>query len=362
MIRILQSVNIMDRAGLETMLMNYYRHMDRTKIQFDFLTHRPNEGAYESEIASMGGKVFHAPRLYPKNYKIYFEYMTDFFCNHPEYRIIHSHIDTMSAFPLYAAKKSNIPVRIAHSHSSKLDRDVKLPIKYAALKAIPKVTTDMFACGDVAGKFMFKDRPFKIIHNAIELDKFAFDSNIRTEMKKQLGIDNGFVIGHVGRYCYIKNQLFLLDVFSEFLKKEPNSYLLLIGKGEDEQKIRRKIRSSGLNNRVRLLIDRSDVERLYQVFDVFVMPSLFEGLPVVGVEAQANGLPCLVSDKISKEVLLTSNIEMMSLKNSASEWANKLFSMQMERNMHAKQELENKGYDVVQEAKKLQEWYIENYK
>ena len=134
MIRILQVVNIMDRAGLETMLMNYYRNIDRTKVQFDFLTHRIEKGAYEDEIISMGGKVYHAPRLYPQNYKKYFGFMKAFFMEHPEYKIIHSHIDAMSYFPLQAAKNSGVPVRIAHSHSSKFDRDIKLPIKFIAKK------------------------------------------------------------------------------------------------------------------------------------------------------------------------------------------------------------------------------------
>lgn len=362
MIRILQSVNVMDRAGLETMLMNYYRNIDREKIQFDFLTHRTDIGAYEEEIRKLGGKIFHAPRLYPQNYGKYFKYMKNFFEEHPEYKIIHSHIDTMSAFPLYAAKKNNIPVRIAHSHTSKLDRDAKYPIKYAAKLAVPYVSNHYFSCGELAGKFLFGERKFKIIHNAIDLEKYHYDENIRREQRKKLGLDGAFVVGHVGRYCYIKNQSFLIDVFVELLKERKNAVLLLIGKGEDEKKLREKVADLGLEQKVMFLIDRSDVNQLYQVVDVFVMPSLFEGLPVVGVEAQANGIPCIVSDKISQEILLTGNIQSITLSSSAKQWAEKILSCDKNRNYHAQDELTNKGYNVQIEARKLMEQYQNLYK
>ena len=310
MIRILQVVNIMDRAGLETMLMNYYRNIDRTKVQFDFLTHRIEKGAYEDEIISMGGKVYHAPRLYPQNYKKYFGFMKAFFMEHPEYKIIHSHIDAMSYFPLQAAKNSGVPVRIAHSHSSKFDRDIKLP------------------------------------RNAVDIEKFKYDSIIRERKRKELGIENKFIVGHVGRYCYIKNQMFLIDVFNCVIKFKPNAHLLLVGKGENQKKIEEKIEKLGLKNKVTLLIDRSDVAELYQAMDIFVMPSLFEGLPVVGIEAQASGMPCLVSNRISKELLITSNIKMINLDKNKEEWAKEIMNTSITRNGNARQELIDAGYDI----------------
>lgn len=362
MIRILQSVNIMDRAGLETMLINYYRNIDRSKIQFDFLTHRSDIGAYEDEIKKMGGKVYHAPRLYPQNYWQYFKYMKKFFEKHPEYGIIHSHIDSMSYFPLLAAEKSGVPVRIGHSHSSKIDRDLKYPIKYFALKRMPKVANVFFACGKLAGKFMWGKKEFKVIYNAIDLEKFAFNNCLRKEVRKNLNIeDDTFVVGHVGRFIRVKNQLFLLDVFNEIVKRKPNSILMLIGKGEDEQKIRAKIHELGLDEKVMILIDRADVDKLYQALDMFVMPSFFEGVPVVGIEAQANGLPCLFSDSISNEVLLTKNAEKFSLTNSAKSWADKILKKSIARNEEAFSELQSKGYDIKFEAKKLEEWYINTY-
>ena len=214
MLRILQAVNIMDRAGLESMLMNYYRHIDRERIQFDFLSHRDCEGAYDSEIRELGGKIYHAPRLYPQNLKKYSQFMQTFYNEHPEYKIIHSHIDAMSYFVLSAAKLNNVPVRIAHSHSSKLEMDYKFPIKYFGLKKISSVATEYCACGKIAGEFMFSDGKFNIVRNAIDLTKFRYDRGIRSNIRKSLGLSGKFVIGHVGRYCKIKNQMFLLDIFA----------------------------------------------------------------------------------------------------------------------------------------------------
>ena len=359
MIRVLQSVNIMDRAGLETMLMNYYRNIDRNIIQFDFLTHRPQRGAYDEEIKSMGGKVFYAPRLYPQHLPQYYKYMKAFYKEHPEYQIIHSHIDSMSYFPLKAAKKNGIPIRIAHSHSSKLDRDLKLPIKYYALKSIHRVANRECACGELAGNFMFPKSSFKIIHNAIDLDKFAYNEIKRTEIRKKLNCENKFVMGHVGRFCYVKNQSFLIELLEEIKKKRTDSMLILVGKGPDEEKLRQQIKNKGLEDYVIFLIDRSDVDMLYQAFDVFVMPSQFEGLPVVGVEAQANGLPMIVSDKVSSEIKLTSSVVQLSLDTGEKTWTDRILNLGADRNMNAQAELRAAGYDIKIEARKLQEWYIE---
>lgn len=361
MIRILQVVNVMDRAGLETVLMNYYRNVDRLKIQFDFLTHRDDIGAYEEEIKKMGGKIYHAPRLYPQNYVKYFRFMKKFFEEYPEYKVIHSHIDSMSFFPLFTAQKSNVPVRVGHSHSSKLDRDLKFPIKFIALKLMPFVANNYFACGELAGKFMYPNREFTVLHNAIDLEKFEFNDRIRNQVRKKLGLEHMFIVGHVGRYCYIKNQIFLLDVFSQILKKKENSVLVLVGKGEDENKIREKAKKLGIFEKVLLLIDRADVNEIYQIFDIFIMPSLFEGVPVVGIEAQANGLSCIFSDHISNEILLTSNSSLMPLNASVDDWANRVLSIDIERNKLARIELKDRGYDIKAEAKKLQDWYIEKY-
>lgn len=358
MIRVLQAVNDMQRAGLETMLMNYYRNIDRDRIQFDFLTHRPYRAAYDDEIESMGGRVYYAPRLYPQNYPAYFRFMKKFYAEHSEYTIIHSHIDAMSAFPLYAAKKSGLPVRIAHSHNTRLDKDAKIVIKYFAKKAVPLVANEYWSCGELAGTFMYGEKPFKVIHNAIDLERFQYDAVIRTRVRKNLGLENAFVIGHVGRYCSVKNQSFLLDIFKIIGTQKENVHLLLIGIGDEEENLRKKAVALGIADKVTFLVNRSDVNELYQAMDVFVMPSLYEGLPVVCVEAQANGLPCLVSDRISEEVLLTGNIQSKSLSDGAESWANDILQNKSARSVTAIQELKEKGYDIKQEAALLAEQYV----
>ncbi len=361
-IRVLQCVNKMDRAGLETMIMNYYRNINREKIQFDFLTHRADSGAYDEEIISLGGRVYHAPRLVPGNYIKYFKYMRSFFKNHPEYRIVHSHIDAMSFFPLLAAKKSNIPVRISHSHTTKLDFDYKLPIKYISKKMVPKVANQHFACGVEAAKFLYNDDDVKYIKNAIDLDMFRFDKNTRNNKRKELNISKEkIVIGHVGRLIYIKNQSFLIKLLAELLKKNENYMLVLVGTGSDKSKLLKLSNEMNVTDKVLFLEDRKDVHEIYNTFDIFIMPSLFEGLPLVGVEAQANGIKCIFSDKISKEILLTQNAKMLSLENGVELWKNTILKENLDRNVNAIEEVRKSGFDIKKESKKLEKKYISLY-
>lgn len=321
MIRVLQCVNDMHRAGLETMLMNYYRNIDRNEIQFDFLTHRPYRSDYDDEILCLGGKVYYAPRLYPQNYHTYFKWMAKFFSEHPEYKIVHSHIDSMSYLPLLAAKKAGVLVRIAHSHNTAIDKDFKYPMKQYFKLKINSVCNKRLACGQKAGRFLFGKKDFVVIPNAIEADKFYFDEETRLSKRKELGLANEFVVGHVGRISYQKNHKFLIEIFDELLKIEQNSILLLVGVGEKEEEVRKQIHKHGIDEKVRFLGNRSDVNELYQVMDIFVMPSFFEGIPVVGVEAQFADLPCIFSDKVPEEVKFTEKCEFVSLNMSAKEWA-----------------------------------------
>lgn len=360
MIRILQCVNKMERFGLETMLMNYYRNIDRTKVQFDFLTHRRTKGAYDDEIVKLGGKVYYAPRLMPYNIIKYRKYMRKFFEEHKEYKIVHSHIDTMSFFPLREAKRNNIKYRISHSHTSKLDADLKYFIKLYCKLVINKVSNIRFACGEKAGKFLYNKLDFNIVNNAIDTNKFKYNQDKRKEVREKLNIKNDeFVIGHVGRFIYIKNQKFLIDVFFEYLKTNPNSKLLLIGTGEDENTLRNKVSDLKINEKVIFLINRSDVDELYQAMDLFVMPSLFEGVPLVAIEAQANGLNCILSDNISSEAKLCSNVTFMSLTDEPKIWVKKIDEMKGQRNKNAIEEIKNKNYDIKEEAEKLMDFYLE---
>ncbi len=358
MIRILQCVNDMHRAGLETMLMNYYRNIDREKIQFDFLTHRPQRSDYDDEIESLGGKIYYAPRLYPQNYPKYFKWMKQFFSEHSEYKIVHSHIDAMSYLPLKAAKKANIPVRIAHSHNTAIDRDFKYLLKNYFRFKLPKVANYYCACGKEAGEFLFPGKEYMYVPNAIEIDRFLFNENVRMKKRRELGIKDEIVIGHIGRMSYQKNHKYLIDVFAEILKKKNDSILLLIGVGEKLDDIKKYVEKLGLSEQVRFLGNRADVDELYQAMDVFVMPSLFEGLPVVGVEAQFSGLSCIFSDQVPEEVNFTNKSMFISLNEKKDIWADKVIAA-VDKTNRERPELKNSIFNIKQSAALLTDYYKE---
>ncbi len=355
LIRILQCVNDMHRAGLETMLMNYYRNIDRTKIQFDFLTHRPYRSDYDDEIESLGGKIYYAPRLYPNNYPKYFKWMSDFFKEHPEYKIVHSHIDAMSYLPLYAAKKAGVPIRIAHSHSTAIDKDYKYFLKQFFRFRINTVCNLRLSCGQEAGNFLFRNKNFDVIPNAVDAQKFYYNEEIRNTKRTELNITNELVIGHIGRFSYPKNHKFLIKVFNELLKIKPNSMLLLVGTGEKEKEIKKQIKSLGIESKVKFLGNRNDTNEIYQAMDVFVMPSLFEGIPLVGIEAQFADLPCVFSNKIPQEVKFNDKSVFIPLGNP-QEW-----TCQITRFSKLKRDCPSQYssvYNISNSIKVLEEVYI----
>lgn len=222
-LRVLQVVTHMERGGLESMLMNYYRYIDREKIQFDFLVHRQERAAYDDEIEAMGGKIYRLPRLVPWS-KAYLTALNRFFDEHPEYRIVHVHQDCLSSVILKAAQQHNIPVRIAHSHNANQDRNLKYPIKLWCRRSIPRCATHLFACGKDAGDWMFGGASYQIINNAIDTTAYTYDTNKRVELRRQLGLADELVIGHVGRFNPQKNHPFLLDIFAALLKKNRTQF------------------------------------------------------------------------------------------------------------------------------------------
>ena len=356
MIRILQCVNNMHRAGLETMLMNYYRNIDRDKIQFDFLVHRQEHSDYDDEIESLGGRIYRAPRLYPQNYPAYFRYMKQLFQEHPEYKIVHSHIDAMSLLPLLAAKRAGIPNRIAHSHSTSIeDRGAKRIVKQIFRYMLPKAANYQLACGEQAGKFLFRSRNYEIIPNAVDASKFLFSHEVRNRKRIELGIQDEFIIGHVGRFTYVKNHPFLIEIFCEVLKRKPNSKLLLVGTGPDEENICALAESKNVKERVIFLGSRNDTHELYQAMDVFAMPSLYEGVPVVGIEAQFSGLPCIFSDRVPEEVAFTDRCRFEPLNLGAEQWARILLDTQHQH--REEQTILFPKYDVRQAQQILADYY-----
>lgn len=355
MIRVLQCVNNMHRAGLETMLMNYYRHMDRTQIQFDFLTHRPERADYDDEIERLGGRVYYAPRLYPHHYAAYFSFMTKFFQEHPEYKIMHSHIDAMSYLPLLAGKRAGVPIRIAHSHSTSIDKDLKYPLKLFFKSQMLTAANQCAACGEAAGQFLFGGHAFELIPNAIDAPRFCYDAKVRAEMRKSLGVDDKLVLGHVGRFCYPKNHEFLIEIFREVLRRRSNAVLLLVGTGEKEEKIREMTAAYGMTEAVRFLGSQADVSPFYQAMDVFVMPSRFEGVPLTGVEAQYALLPCVFSDRVPREVAFTERCSFVPLEKSADEWAEQILRV-VPPERHALQITDHR-YDIHQASQLLADYY-----
>lgn len=362
MIRVLQCVNNMHRAGLETMLMNYYRRIDREQIQFDFLTHRPERADYDDEIESLGGKVYYAPRLYPQNLIQYSKYMQRFFKEHPEYKIMHSHIDPMSYLPLKEGKKAGVPIRIAHSHNTSIDRDMKYLLKMYYRERITSVATDCLACGEEAGQFLFKGRkPFEVIPNAIEKEPFLYNEATRIKKRKELGIGDELVIGHIGRISYQKNHRLLVLIFNEIVKINPSSKLLIIGVGEKEAEIKRLVSECGINDKVLFLGKRTDVNELYQAMDAFVMPSFFEGVPVVGIEAQFSKLPCFFSDKVPVEVAFSEATSFVRLDETPEVWAKTILnSLDLVRDRKSVKLTDNR-YDINKSYIVLENMYKKLY-
>ena len=361
-LRILHVVTIMNRAGLETMLMNYYRAIDRSKIQFDFLVHRDDKGDYDDEIKSLGGRIYRLPSISFAHSVNYSKKAYDFFINHPEYSIVHSHLDSLSALPLAAAKKANVSTRIAHSHTSNFDSDLKKPIRNMTKHLIPMYATDFFGCSDEAMEFMFGKRAAKdgiVINNAIDTSKFTFSEKTRKKIRKEFSLPaDSFVVGHVGRFNYPKNHEFLISIFNELLKEEPSAKLLLVGDGENKAIIKKQVSDLGISKSVIMTGVRNDIHDIMQAMDVFVMPSRYEGLPVVSIEAQASGLPCVFSDVVTTDLNITGNCRFISLKLNTKGWVEAILSFKKYTRRNTSEDLRLSGYDSHSEAVKIKDYYI----
>lgn len=358
-IRVLQVVTYMQRGGLETMLMNYYRNIDRSQVQFDFLVHRDFEADYDSEILELGGKIHRLPVLNPFG-KRYLKELDQFFINHPEYQIVHSHLDCLAGIPLKYAKKNGVPVRIAHAHNSNQTKNLKYPIKLFCRRNITGNANHLFACSEEAGKWMFQGAEFDVLHNAIDAEKYSYNSEIRDKVRKQFGFqDHTLVLGHVGRFMPQKNHSFLLDIFQAVLKEKEDSMLLLVGEGELEEEIKKKADQLGIREKVVFTGVRSDVPDLLQAMDVFILPSLYEGLPLVMVEAQAAGLPCLISDMVPEECRKTKGLVVqVPLRASTEKWAKIIMKAGKIKRRNTFEEIKAERFDIKENARQLQKFYL----
>lgn len=355
-IRILHVVTNMSYGGLENLLMNYYRNIDRTKIQFDFLTHFQGHQDFEEEIQELGGKLFRLPRLNPFDPR-YLKKLNRFFLDHPEYQIVHSHLDCMAGIPLKYAKKNNIPVRVAHAHSSNQIHNLKYIIKLLCKPLILRYATSLFACGSKAGSWMFSGKSFSVLKNAIDAKSFTFNKTAADHTKKSLQIQKDFVIGHVGQFRQEKNHLFLIDVFNEILKKDTNCTLVLVGKGPQMESAIAKVNAYGIAEHVKFLGARSDIPKLMQAMDVFVLPSLYEGFPVTMIEAQAAGLPCVISAGVPLECKITEEVTQIPLEKSPQVWAEEILKYKDHIRRNNYDAIVAAGFDINANAKWLEEFY-----
>lgn len=374
-IRVLNVVGRMDRGGIETMIMNLYRNIDREKVQFDFLAHYGKENAdYNEEIRRLGGRIYEMPVIKTTERAYYskvFEYrkaLIDFFKEHREYRVLHGHMtNTASIYMPIAKKYGKVSCCIAHSHLSRARQGLAGVVTDILQIPIRKYATDYFACSEEAGKWLFKQKDFdngkvKIIKNAIDSESFAYNVEKRKMKRSELGLGNELVIGHVGRFFYEKNHDFLIDIFREVLRFNHNAVLILVGEGTLMAQIKSKVERLGIQEKVKFLGLRNDISELMQAMDIFVLPSHFEGLPVVGIEAQASGLPCVMSDVVTAEVNIGGLVSFMSLDMCAEKWAKCIIELSLSyRRENTKKLIIDSGYDIKAISRMMQDFYLRNH-
>lgn len=371
--RVLHIVGAMNRGGAETLLMELYRHIDRTKIQFDFLIYNYSEqpGAYDEEILSLGGRIYNAKRRFYRGPISYCKELKDFFEAHPEYSIVHAHQYKTSGYMLAMAKKCGVKTTIAHSHIAFPTIDfLRRCADYVGKKMMVRSTDYYFGCSeDALIELTDKGADNKtrfVIKNAIDSEKFSFSNEKRILWRKNLGAsDSTFVLGNVARFTYQKNHEYLVRVFAEILKDKEDSLLVLVGVGSKEQETKELVRELGVENKVLFMGSRGDVNDIVNAFDVFVMPSRYEGLGIVLIEAQANGLPCVISaDVIPDEADVQAGlVTRVSLQQTVSEWAAACIKCckRMEPAC-AKTAVEKAGYDIKKVAKWLEGFYMSHIK
>ena len=366
-IHVLVLITAMNRAGAETIAMNYMRNVDRNIIQYDFLVNRPGRSDYEDEIEALGGKVYHMSPMYPGKIRKYKTEFRKFLSKHPEYKIIHSHLEERSYYAFKIAKQMGVPVRICHGHSRPIHFDWKLPARYYFKFKVRKYYTHAMACSREVARWLFGTSRAKksvIMKNAIDTSKFRKDMIVAQEVRRELGLADKVVIGHVGRFTSGKNQKFLVEIFTRLHKLDSNSVLVMVGGGDNgsEQRYKEKVREMvwelGIDDSVIFTGIRDDMERIMQAFDVLVMPSKSEGFPVTLVEAQSLGIKCVVSDAISQSCNITGNMEFLPLELGASVWAGKIRQYLKKNVADGSYQVAKKGYDVKRSAGWLQEFYI----
>lgn len=364
-IRILHVLGSTNLGGAESRIMDLYRHIDREKIQFDFLVHSTKEGFFEPEIKQMGGNIYYLPSFRVYNYLKYKRACREFFETHGEFKAVQGHMTSTASIYLPQAKKVGIPITIAHARSAGVDAGIKGYITKLLRKNLFRKCDYMFACSDLAARAVFGDKRYEegstvFIPNAVDTADFAPDSEMRERIRAEYGLEDSFVIGHVGRFHYAKNHEFLVEIFAHILDKKDNAKLFLLGDGPRRAEMEAKVRELGIDKAVIFAGNKNPVAPFYQAFDAFLFPSRFEGMPGTVVEAQASGVPCLVSDSVTPQVKVTELVSFMALEKSSSEWAEGLerHTEKCKKEVKKKIALSDTNYDVNCQVKRYEQFYL----
>lgn len=364
-IRILHENVIMDPGGIETQLMRIYRNIDRSKIQFDFMVHRKQKGAFDDEIRSLGGRIYYADKYNPLKHHKYVKSMKEILKNHPEYKIILVHSE-MSLWPLKVAKKYNVPVRICYSHNGRPNFGLKRILMWFERLFLKRNCTHMFAVSKLAADYTFGKRAVnngrvQLIKNGLIIDEYRFNQEIRDSKRSEMNLNDKFVVGHVGRFMEQKNHEFLIEIFYELLKIKPNAHLLLVGEGELRNKIELKVEKMGLSKFVTFLGRRKDVNELVMAMDVMLLPSFYEGFPNVAIEAQAASLPIIMSTSITKEANFSEYCHQIDLSEKSETWARKIIDYSSIERKDTSQIIVDNGHSVISTVKWYEELYLKLY-
>lgn len=363
-IRVLHVFASLDRGGAEAMIMNIYRQIDREKVQFDFLVNDTKpEYAFEAEAKSLGANIYRLPRYNFINALTYLKKCRKLFKTHGHgnWQIVHGHYKAAGYLYFPVAKQLNMTT-ISHAHIAGTQRTFKSYFRKPFRKLTNDQSEHLFTCSTEAAQYTYGSKASKaiLIENAVDTHKFQFDPVLREEKRAALGLQDKTLYAHVGRFSEQKNHMFLIDIFKEITKLDPTAVLLLVGDGTLRKTVEAKVKTLALENQVIFTGIRSDVDALLSAFDVMLMPSLFEGLPVSVIEAQSTGLPCLISDTISPEVLVTPLAQNAALTDSSETWAKKAISMvSQNRSVEAAALVKSAGYDIRNTAEKITQLYLD---
>lgn len=347
-------------GGIESVVMNYYRCIDKNKFQFDFIAPKGSTFPNKDEIEKLGGRIFVVPKY--SHPFAYIKAVRKIFREN-NYKIVHCHMNTMGIFAMYAAYKEHIPIRILHNHSminhffsrSEFKRNI---LKYI-LRTFCKIYPSHFcACSKAAGNWMYgKNFNYTIFNNGINVDKFKFNPEIRESVRAELGLQDKLVVGHIGRFCPPKNHIFLVEIFNNLLSLHDNAVLLLIGEGELLDQVKLKVKQLNIEDKVIFLGKQNDTSKYYQAMDVFCLPSRYEGLPVVAVEAQCSGLPCLFSTYVSKESKILDSTKFLSYDDTLDKWSQTMSELANNQRVDGAEQVRKCNFDMKDEAKKLELYY-----